>query len=117
MALAMEYTLNTGFSFNTEFQQTLAAILSQDYMDYINGQNLTVVESTVGFDLDGDGELNSTIALTIEYAEEKCADTNGYGGTNLDLYLAELTENLQWYPGRKQLRALLWKALHSPLNC
>lgn len=97
MALAMEYTLNADFNYNTDFQQALAACLSQAYMDYINGQNLTVAESAVGFDLDGDGELNSTIALTIEYDEEKYADTNGYGGTYLDLYLAELTENLQWY--------------------
>ena len=97
MALAMEYTLNTGFSFNTDFQQALAAVLSQEYMEYINGQNLTVDEAKVGFDLDGDGELNSAVALTIEYDEEKYADTNGYGGSYLDLYLAELTENLQWY--------------------
>ena len=97
MALAMEYTLNTGFNYNTDFQQALAAVLSQEYMEYINGQNLTVDEAKVGFDLDGDGELNSAVALTIEYDEEKYADTNGYGGTYLDLYLAELTENLQWY--------------------
>ena len=97
MALAMEYTLNTGFNFNTDFQQAMAGLLSQEYMVYINAQNLTVEEAKVGFDLDGDGELNSTIALTIEYDEEKYADTNGYGGSYLDLYLAELTENLQWY--------------------
>ena len=97
MAMAMEYTLNPGFSFNTEFQQALAAILSQSYMDYINNQELTVEESAVGFDLDGDGALSSTVALTIEYDEEKYPDTNGYGGSYLDLYLAELTENLQWY--------------------
>jgi len=66
-------------------------------MDYINGQNLTVDEAKVGFDLDGDGALESTVALTIEYDAEKYADTNGYGGSYLDLYLAEFTENLQWY--------------------
>ena len=97
MAQAMEYTLNTGFNFNTDFQRALAMILSDEYMDYINGQNLTVDEAKVGFDLDGDGELNSTVALTIEYDPEKYADTNGYGGSYLDLYLAEFTENLQWY--------------------
>ena len=97
MALAMEYTLNTSFSFNTDFQQAMAGFLSQEYMSYINAQNLTVDEAKAGFDLDGDGELNSTIALTIEYDEEKYADTNGYGGSYLDLYHAELTENLQWY--------------------
>ena len=97
MALAMEYSLNTDYSFNTDFQQALAACLSQEYMDYINNQGLTVEESAVGFDLDGDGAMSSTVALTIEYDAEKYADTNGYGGSYLDLYLAELTENLQWY--------------------
>ena len=97
MAQAMEYTLNTGFSFNTDFQRALAKALSDEYVDYINAQGLTVEEAKVGFDLDGDGALNSTVALTIEYDEEKYADTNGYGGSYLDLYLAELTENLQWY--------------------
>ena len=97
MAMAFEYTLDTDYSFNTEFQQALAGILSQEYMGYINGQNLTVEEAKVGFDLDGDGALDSTVALTIEYDPEKYPDTNGYGGTYLDLYLAEFMENLQWY--------------------
>ena len=97
MAMAFEYTLNPDYSFNTEFQQALAGFLSQEYMEYINGQNLTVEEAKVGFDLDGDGTLSSTVALSIEYDAEKYADTNGYGGAYLDLYLAEFTENLQWY--------------------
>ena len=97
MAMAFEYTLNPDYSFNTDFQKALAGFLSQEYMEYINGQNLTVEEAKVGFDLDGDGALNSTVALSIEYDTEKYADTNGYGGTYLDLYLAEFTENLQWY--------------------
>ena len=97
MAMALEYTMNPDFNFNTDFQQALAEVLSQEYMEYINGQNLTVEESKVGFDLDGDGELNSTVSLTIEYDTEKYPETNGYGGSYIDLYLAELTENLQWY--------------------
>ena len=97
MAMAFEYTLDTGYSFNTEFQRELAGILSHEYMEYINGQNLTVDEAKIGFDLDGDGALNSTVSLTIEYDTEKYADTNGYGGTYMDLYLAEFMENLQWY--------------------
>ncbi len=97
MALSMEYTLNPDFNFNTDFQKAMAGVLSQEYMDYINGQNLTVDEEKIGFDLDGDGALSSTVALTIEYDEEKYAETNGYGGSYLDLYLAELNENLQWY--------------------
>ena len=35
--------------------------------------------------------------LTIEYDEEKFADTNGYGGTYLTLYLKEFEKNLEWY--------------------
>ena len=97
MAQAMEYTLTSGFNFNTDFQRALAKALSDEYMDYINAQNLTVDEAAVGFDLNGDGELTGTVALTIEYDPEKYADTNGYGGSYLDLYLAEFTENLQWY--------------------
>ncbi len=97
IALAFEYYLDTDYDFGSDFQAQLAAYLSEAYMEYINEQNLTVKESDVGFDLDGDGELNSTIALTIEYDEELYADTNGYGGTYLDLYLAEFISNLQWY--------------------
>ena len=97
MAQAMEYTLTKDFSFNTDFQQALAKALSDEYMAYINAQGLTVEEAKVGFDLDGDGALDSTVALTIEFDEEQYADTNGYGGSYMDLYLAELTENLQWY--------------------
>ncbi len=97
MALAFEYYLDTDYSFNTDFQAQLAEYLSVEYMEYINDQDLTVDESDVGFDLDGDGALTSTISLTIEYDEELYADTNGYGGTYLDLYLAEFVSNLQWY--------------------
>lgn len=97
MTLAFEYYLDTEYSFKTSFQKQLAAYLSESYMEYINEKHLSVKESDVGFDLDGDGAVNSTIALTIEYDPETHADTNGYYGTYLDLYLAEFTENLQWY--------------------
>ncbi len=97
MALAFEYYLDTTYDFKTSFQAQLAEYLSTAYMEYINAQNLTVEEAAVGFDLDGDGELNSTIALTIEYDLEAYPETNGYYGTYLDLYLAEFTQNLQWY--------------------
>ena len=97
MAMAMEYTLARDFPFNTAFQKALAGYLSEAYMAYVNAQNLTVEEAKTGFDLDGDGALSGTVALTIEYDPEKYPDTNGYGGTYLDLYLAEMTENLQWY--------------------
>jgi len=97
MALAFEYYLNTDYSFKTSFQKQLAAYLSESYMEYINGQNLSVSENDVGFDLDSDGALDSTIALTIEYDLNTHPETNGYYGTYLDLYLAEFTQNLQWY--------------------
>ncbi|MCC8161775.1 MAG: hypothetical protein LIO86_01065 [Lachnospiraceae bacterium] len=97
MALAFEYYLDTDYSFGTDFQAQLAEYLSEAYMNYISEQNLSVAEADVGFDLDGDGALTSTIALTIEYDEELYTDTNGYGGSYLDLYLAEFVSNLQWY--------------------
>ena len=97
MTLAFEYYMDTTYDFGSSFQKQLAAYLSEAYMEYINEQNLTVEESAVGFDLDGDGELNSTIALTIECDPDEYPETNGYHGTYLDLYLAEFTENLEWY--------------------
>lgn len=97
MALAFEYYLNTDYSFKTSFQQQLAKYLSESYMDYINEQKLSVEENAVGFDLNNDGDMDDTIALTIEYDSKTHADTNGYYGTYLDLYLAEFTQNLQWY--------------------
>ena len=38
-----------------------------------------------------------TIALSIGYDLAAYPETNGYYGTYLDLYLAEFTQNLQWY--------------------
>ena len=38
--------------------------------------------------------------MTIEYDERKYADTNGYGGTYLDLYLAEFKQSLKDYLDR-----------------
>ena len=97
MAMAFEYYMDVDYEFGSDFQAQLAAYLSEEYMTYINEQNLSVNEADVGFDLDGDGAMSSEIALTIEYDEDLYADTNGYGGTYLDLYLAEFVSNLQWY--------------------
>ena len=97
MTLAFEYYMDTTYDFGSSFQAQMAEYLSAEYMEYINAQNLSVEEDSVGFDLNNDGDTEDTIALSIEYDEEKYADTNGYGGTYLDLYLAEFTENLQWY--------------------
>lgn len=81
MALAFEYYLDATYDFGSEFQKATAKYLAAEYMGYINAQNLTV-----------DGK-----ALSIEYDEAKYPDTNGYGGSYLDYYLAEFIENLQWY--------------------
>lgn len=97
MAQAFEYYMDTTYEFNTPFQAQLAEYLSQSYMDYVNSQNFTANEVQLGFDLNGDGDLEDEIALTIEYDPEAHPETNGYYGTYLDLYLCEFTENLQWY--------------------
>ena len=97
MTLAFEYCLNTEYSFNTPFQAQVAEYLSETYMEYINTQNLSVEEQAVGFDLNADGDMEDVIALSIEYDLAEHPETNGYYGTYLDLYLAEFTENLQWY--------------------
>ena len=97
MALAFEYYLDTDYEFNTDFQAKLSEILSAEYMDYINEQNLSVNEADVDLDINNDGDKEDTIELLIEYDEEEFADTNGYGGTYLDFYLAEFVSNLQWY--------------------
>lgn len=97
MAMAFEYSLDGDYGFNTPFQAQLAKYLSSNYMDYINKQNLSVKESAVGFDLNKDGDQKDTIKLSIQRDEKLYPDTNGYYGTYLDLYLAEFTQNLQWY--------------------
>lgn len=100
MTLAFEYYLNPDYSFNTNFQKQLAEYMAAEYMEYINAQNLSVDESKVGFDLNGDGDTSDTVALTIEYDETGHEDTNGYYGTYLDLYLAEFEQSLQDYIDR-----------------
>ena len=100
MTLAFEYYIDTDYDFNTDFQKQMAEYLSEEYMNYINEKKLSVEEKAVGFDLDGDGELESTVDLKIEYDEDKYKDTNGYGGTYLDLYLAEFQQSLADYLDR-----------------
>lgn len=97
MAQAFEYNLDTTYNFNTSYQEQLAKYLSTEYMEYINAKKLTAVESKVGFDINGDGDKDDTIALTIQYDATAHADTNGYYGTYLDLYRLEFESNLQWY--------------------
>ena len=100
MTLAFEYYLDTDYSFNTGFQKQLAQYLAAEYMNYINVKGLTVDEAKVGFDLNDDGDTDDTIDLTIEYDESGHADTNGYYGSYLDLYLAEFEQSLQDYIDR-----------------
>ncbi len=100
MALAFEYYLNPDYDFNTDFQKQLAQYLAAEYMEYINAQNLSVAESDVDFDLNDDGDTDDTIKLTIEYDENGHAETNGYYGSYLDLYLTEFEESLQNYIDR-----------------
>ena len=100
MALAFEYNLDATYDFNTAFQKQTAAYLAAAYMDYINGENRSVKEKAVGFDLNGDGDTEDTIPLTIEYDAKAHPETNGYSGTYLDLYLAEFQQSLQDYLNR-----------------
>lgn len=97
MALAFEYYLDPTYSFNTDFQKQMAEYLAAEYMEYINSKNLSVSESAIGFDLNGDGDKDDTVALTIEYDAGGHADTNGYYGTYVDLYLAEFEQSLNDY--------------------
>jgi len=97
MAMAFEYFLDADYDFGSDFKAKLAELLAEEYKTYINDQNLTVDESKVNLDINSDGDTEDTIELTIEYDEEKYAETNGYGGTYLDFYLAEFISNLQWY--------------------
>lgn len=96
-AMAFEYFMDTTYEFSTPFQSQLAEYLSKSYMEYINEQDLSVSEAEVGFDLNDDGDKKDNVKLTIQYDLDKYPETNGYYGSYLDLYLAEFTENLQWY--------------------
>lgn len=60
MALAFEYYLDTSYDCGSSFKSQLAEYLSEEYMEYINEQNLSVKESEVGFDLNGDGDMDDT---------------------------------------------------------
>ena len=100
MALAFEYYLDPTYSFNTDFQKQMAAYLAAEYMEYINGKNLSVKEADAGFDLNDDGDTDDTVSLTIEYDASGHSDTNGYYGTYVDLYLSEFEQSLNDYIAR-----------------
>ncbi len=100
MAMAFEYYLDPTYSFNTDFQKQTAEYLASEYMNYINDKNLSVEESSFGFDINDDGDTDDTVALTIEYDAEGHSDTNGYYGTYVNLYLSEFEQSLEDYIAR-----------------
>ena len=97
LAMAFEYYLDSDYDFSTSFQKQLAEYLSAEYMEYINAKGWSVEEAAVGFDLNGDGDRDDTVAVTIECDPDLYPETNGYHGAYVDLYAAEFTENIQWY--------------------
>ena len=97
MAMAFEYFMDVEHSFNSSFQKLLAAYLCEDYLVYINDQNLSVEEDEIGFDLNEDGDWEDLIALTIEYDVEKYPETNGYGGSYCDLIKCKFAAGIQQY--------------------
>lgn len=100
MALAFEYYLNPKYSFNTDFQKNTAKYLAAKYMKYINDKKLSVEESLVGLDINGDGDKKDKVDLTIKYDKSRHTDTNGYYGTYVDLYLAQFKQSLNDYLDR-----------------
>lgn len=80
-AQAFEYYLWPEFPYKSQFQAKLAEYLAEEYMKYINSQNLVV-----------DGKK-----LTIQYDRKKYPDTNGYYGTYLDYMLDQFHTDLEWY--------------------
>ncbi len=97
MAQALEYYMDPTYEFNTEFQKTLAGYLAEAYMDYINGQGLTADEAQMGFDLNGDGDAEDLVPLSIEYDPEVYPQTNGYHGSYIDLYLCQFRNSFRGY--------------------
>lgn len=97
MAQSFEYYIDTTYSFNTSFQAQLAAYLAERYMHYINDAQYTLDEKLWGIDLNGDGDMQDILPLTIEYDMEAHPETNGYYGTYLDLYHQVFSQSLQNY--------------------
>ena len=97
MAQAFEYNLDSSYSYISGFQDKLAEQLSDEYMNYINRKDLSVDEATIGLDIDGNGKTAGVVELKMEYDKDKYADTNGYGGTYVNLYHAKFESALQRY--------------------
>jgi hypothetical protein len=78
---AFEYYLSTKFAFKSPFQAKLAEYLAEEYMKYINSQNLVA-----------DGKK-----LTIQYDLKAHPETRGYYGTYCDYMLKQAHSDLEWY--------------------
>ena len=77
MAMAFEYSLDPDYSFNTEFQKTLASCLSQEYMEYVNSQGWTFMG----------------VPMSIEYD----AESGAYAGSYVDMYRSWFINQLNEY--------------------
>lgn len=98
MAMAFEYYLDIDYEFNTDFQKKMAEYLSEEYMDYINEQNLQwylenldYADDWTWFDSDGNALSDEDVAqMTTEekaqaflegrYAKGESGDNAGPGG-------------------------------------
>ena len=101
MAMAFEYYLDGTYSFNTPFQKQLAEYLAEEYAQYIYEQGWSVDEAKLGFDINGNGSKTDVVDLSIQKSTDAYGtETNGYGGTYLNLYLAEFEQSLTDYLDR-----------------
>ncbi|MDO4529796.1 MAG: hypothetical protein Q4B55_05260 [Lachnospiraceae bacterium] len=101
MAMAFEYYLDSTYSFNTDFQKQMAEYLAEEYAQYIYEQGWSVDEAKVGFDIDGNGSKTDVVDLSIQKSTDAYGtETNGFGGTYLNLYLAEFEQSLTDYLDR-----------------
>ena len=100
-AMAFEYYLDGSYSFNTPFQKQLAEYLAESYAEYIYDQGWTADEAKFGFDINGNGTKTDVVELSIQKSTDAYGtETNGYGGTYLNLYLAEFEQSLTAYLDR-----------------
>ncbi len=101
MAMAFEYYLDGNYSFNTGFQKQMAEYLAEEYASYIYEQGWSVDEAKVGFDLNENGSKTDVVDLSVQKSTDAYGtETNGYGGTYLNLYLAEFEQSLNDYLDR-----------------
>ena len=95
MAQAFERVLNGSFEYASEYDEKLASMLAEEYMNYINTKNMSSDEATAMLDIDGNGKAAGVIELKVDYDSDKYRDTNGYGGSYINMYRAKLESTLQ----------------------